>query len=257
MKRLTAQAAMLLCLSMALMRDVRAQEIAGYWQGTQRIGVGEYRVLLHVSEAKKGERAASIDFIDMGGKFIPVTAISVTESRLLFRIDSIKASYEGIINADASVISGVWKQPSFEAPLSFRRGAPPKEPSAKRPSDIDGYWTGTVKYDPNPRCDPHFSEVRYSFHITNTVDGLTATFNIPDNDTRGWPATSVTREDALLSVEMKQLAGRFQGTLNKEKTVIGTWTQDGRSYPLTLARSQNLPKPVLTPGCAIDGMPRS
>jgi len=252
MKRLSAQAAILLCLSMALMRHVQAQDITGYWQGTQLIGVGEYRDLLRVSESKKGELTASIEFIDMGGKFIPVTAISVSGSKLLFRVDSIQASYEGIINADASIISGVWKQPSFETPLSFSRGAAPKGPSAKRPSDIDGYWTGTVKYDPNPRCDPSFGEIRYSFHITNTVDGPNATFNIPDNGTLGWPATSVTRKDASLSIEVKQLSGRFQGTINKEKTTIdGTWTEKGRDYPLMLKRSRNLPKPVFTPGCAI------
>jgi uncharacterized protein len=254
MKLLTAQAAILLCLSMVVMRDAQAQNIAGYWQGTQLIGVGEYRVLLQVSESKKGERAASIDFIDMGGNFVPATAISVSGSKLLFRVDSIQGSYEGIINADGSIISGVWKQPAFDTPLSFSRSTAPKEPSAKRPSDIDGYWTGTVKYDPTPGCDPSFGEIRYSFHITNTVDGPIATFNIPDNDTLGWPAASVTREDASLSIAMKQLAGRFQGTLNKEKTVIeGTWTQNLRSYPLTLTRSRDLPKPVhkLSMSCTI------
>jgi hypothetical protein len=246
MKRPTAKAAaILLCLSMALMRHVQAQNITGSWQGTQLIGVGEYRVLLRVSESKKDGLAASIDFIDMGGKFIPVTAISASESKLLFRVDSIEGSYEGTINADASIISGIWKQPSFEVPLSFSRSAAPKKLSAKRPSDINGYWTGTVKHDPIPGCDPSFGEVRYSFHITNTADGLTATFNIPDNGTVGWPATSITREDASLRIEMKQLAGRFQGTVNKEKTVMdGAWMEGVRSYPLILTRSQDLPKPV-------------
>lgn len=253
MKRLTAQAAILLCLSIALMRHVQAQNITGYWQGTQLIGKGEYRVLLRVSESKKDGLAASIDFIDMGGKFISVTTISTSESKLLFRVDSIQASYEGTINANASIISGIWKQPHFEVPLSFSRSAAPKEPSPKRPSDINGYWTGTVKYDPIPGCDPSFAEVRFSFHITNTVDGLIATFNIPDNGTVGWPATSITRENASLSIEVKQLAGRFQGTVNKEKTVMdGAWTEGGRSYPLVLTRSQNLPKPEASKVCSIN-----
>lgn len=258
MKRLSVLAAILLCLSMTFTRHAEAQNITGYWQGTELIGFGEYRVLLRVSESKKEGMTASIDFIDMGGKFIPITAISANESKLVFRVDSIQALYEGTISADASTISGIWNQPFFEVPLSFSRSAAPKKPPAKRPSDINGYWTGTVKYDSIRGCDPSFGEFRYSFRITNTVDGLTATFNIPDNGTLDWPATSITRAGTSVSIEMKQLAGRFQGTVNKNKTLIdGAWIQHGRSYRLVLTRSQYLPKPVSTMGCSIDGMPGS
>ena len=76
MKRLIVLAAILLCLAMTFTRHAQAQNIRGYWQGTQLIGFGEYRVLLRVSESKKEGMTASIDFIDMGGKFTPVTVLS-------------------------------------------------------------------------------------------------------------------------------------------------------------------------------------
>jgi hypothetical protein len=259
-KRVTTWAAILFCLSVARVRDLQAQDITGYWQGTLRLGAGagEYRELLRVWKTKEGELSATLEFTDTGGEVVPVTAISVSESNFMFRIDSVQASYEGTSNADASAISGVWKQPSFEGSLNFSRGtAARKEHQQRRPSDLDGYWTGTVKFDPIPGCERSLSEFRYVFHITNTVDGLTATWNMPDNGTLGWAATSVTRHDASLDIEMKQLAARFQGTLDKEKTVIdGTWMKNGNSYPLVLKRSQHLPEPVTYPnsGCSIDGM---
>jgi len=259
-KPIAAKTAVLFCLALSLTRYGQTQDITGYWQATELVGKGVYRELLHVWKTKSGELAATIEYLDTGGQIVPVTSISVSQSKLTFQIvfdNSVKASYEGSLNAEGSAISGVWKQPpdDNEKPLNFSRSSAPKAASAKRPFDIDGYWTGTLKYNPIPGCDPASSEIQYSFHITNTVEGPTATFNIPDNGTLGWAATSVTREGPLVSIEMKQLAGTFQGILNKKKTALaGTWTQRDRSYPLVLMRSKNLPKPVDRPGCSIDGM---
>jgi hypothetical protein len=257
-KPVAAWAAILFCLLVTCVRDVQAQDITGYWQGTQRLGAGEYRDLLRVWKTEKGELSATIEFMDTGGTVVPVTAISVSESKLTFRVDSEQASYEGTINADASAISGVWKTQFFEGPINFSRStAAKKAEPAIRPSDLNGYWLGTVKFDPIPGCERTRHEYRYVFHITNTADGLTATWNMPDSDILGWAATSVIRHDASLDIEMKQLAGRFQGTVNKGKTVIdGTWIQEGKSYPLVLKRTERLPNPVTYPNssCSLDGM---
>jgi hypothetical protein len=259
---IAARAAILFCLSLSLMRGVQAQDITGYWLARTHLGPpenpGEYRDLLHVWKTKNGELSATLEFVDTGGKVVTVTSISVNGSRLVFQADSIKASYEGSINAEGSAISGTWTQPLFEEPFNLVRTSEPRTPSAKRPSDIDGYWSGTVRIPLDPGCDPASQEVQYSFHITNTVDGPTATFNIPDNGTLGWTATAVTREGSLVGIEMKQLAGGFQGTINKKKTVIeGSWTQYGRSFPLVLTRSKQLPKGIDRPGCSMNGVPAS
>lgn len=225
-----------------------------------RLGRGvEYRDLLHVSKIANGGLLATLEFTDTGGRVAPVTAMSVSESKLMLRIDSVQASYEGTINADASAISGVWKQPNFVVPLDFSRTTVPrKEHQQTRPSDINGYWMGTVKFDPMPGCDSSMSEERYAFHIINTADGLTATWYMSDNDTLGWKATSVARDNASLDIDMEQLASTFHGTINGEKTVInGAWIHDGRSYPLVLKRSKHSPKPELREPqwCNMNGVP--
>lgn len=248
-KPIAAWAAILFCLLVTCLRNVQAQDITGYWQGTQQLGAGEYRDLLRVWKTEEGELSATIEFMDTAGAVVPVTAISVSESKLMFRVESERASYEGTINADASAISGVWKAQFFEGPINFSRStAVRKAEPAIRPSDLNGYWLGTVQFDAIPGCESSLSESRYVFHITGTADGLTATWNMPDSDIFGWAATSVIRHDASLEIEMKQLAGRFQGTVNKGKTVIdGTWMQAGKRYPLVLKRSERLPNRVTYP----------
>jgi hypothetical protein len=75
------------------------------------------------------------------------------------------------------------------------------------------------------------------FHIVNTEDGLTATADSPDQGAKGMAATSVTRNGSALKIEMKQLAGEFQGKIAADlSTIDGTWIQGGRSYPLVLKR---------------------
>ncbi len=202
-KPIAAWMAIFFTFMLTFVRNVQAQDITGYWQGTQQLGVGEYRDLLRIWKTEKGELSATIEFLDTGGTVVPVTAITVSKSRLVFRVDSEQASYEGIINADGSAISGAWKTQFFEGPIIFSRSTAANKAAPEiRPSDLSGYWMGTVKFDPIPGCERTLHEYLYVFQITNTADGLTATWNMPDNDTLGWAATSVTRHDASLDIEM-------------------------------------------------------
>jgi hypothetical protein len=80
-------------------------------------------------------------------------------------------------------------------------------------------------------------KLRLVFHITNTEDGLTATMDSPDQNANGLPVTSVTRDGASLKMELKQIAGGFEGKIAQDLTTIeGTWTQRGSPLPLVLKR---------------------
>ena len=222
-----------------------------------RIGSSEFRDLLHIRKAKTGELSATIEFTDTGGKVVPVTAISVSESRLIFRLDPWKASYEGTISPDASAISGVWKDAGKDRILNFRRSTAPKK-AHDMPSDINGYWTGTIKYE--QPCGDHTikGESLYVFHIFNTTEGLTATWDVPYSGDFGWLAHSVTRDGASLDIEMNQVSSSFQGILNEQKTgiegtVIVSGTNYRSTYPLVLTHSAHKPKPAPNPpseGCS-------
>jgi uncharacterized protein len=207
-----------------------AQNIVGDWQGTLKAGGAELRLVLHIAKNADGSFKATLDSIDQGANGIPVTSISLKDSKLSFTVDAVHGTYDGKVTADANEISGTWTQ-GQPLPLNFKRGAAPVKIEHKpaKPSDIDGAWLGTL--------DAGAVKLRVVFHITNTEDGLTATLDSPDQGQSGIPVTSVTREGASLKLEVKSIAGVFEGKISSDlSTVEGTWTQMGNPMPLTLKR---------------------
>jgi uncharacterized protein len=208
-----------------------AQNIAGDWQGTLKAGGAELRLVLHVAKNADGSLKATLDSVDQGANGIPVTSISLKDSKLNFTVDAVHGAYDGKVTSDANEISGTWTQ-GQPLPLNFKRAAaaPVKtEHKPAKPSDIDGAWLGSL--------DTGAVKLRVVFHITNTEDGLMATLDSPDQGQNGIPVTTVTREGASLKLEVKSIAGVFAGKISSDlSTVEGTWTQMGNAMPLTLKR---------------------
>jgi pimeloyl-ACP methyl ester carboxylesterase len=199
----------------------QAQDILGDWQGTLKVGAGELHLALHISAGDKGALKATMDSIDQGANGIPVTAITVKDSKLTFTIDSIHGSYEGAVDAGATTVKGTWTQ-GQALPLTFTR--------AVKSSDIDGAWQGTL--------DVGGTKLRTVFHLTTTKDGLAATLDSPDQGAAGLPVASARREGATLTLQMPSLGAQYHGTIAKDLSAIdGTFTQGGASLPLTLKRA--------------------
>lgn len=107
----------------------------------------------------------------------------------------------------------------------------PHQARASTPSDVDGSWAGTLNVG---------ASLRLVFHITNTEEGLSATMDSPDQNAKGIPVTSVTRQGATIKIELKQINGVFAGQLNQDLTAMdGNWSQGGANYPLLLKRVKN------------------
>src|SRR5260370_5312368 len=183
---LPALAALTTCLACA-------QDIAGDWQGSLKAGGGELRIVLHVAKYF-GSFKASMDSVDAGANAMSVTAISLQDTKLNFEVASIGGSYEGKVNADASLIQGEWSQSGVSFPLDFKRQTTPIKTEHKlaKPSDVDGAWQGYVEMGP--------LKVRAIIHLVNTEDGLTATLDIPYYKASGLPAYSVARSGSAICV---------------------------------------------------------
>jgi hypothetical protein len=210
----------------------QAQDVAGDWQGTLDTGQTQLRLVLHLTKAAGGGLGATIDSLDQGVNGIPVSSVTLKDSRLNLGVDAVNGSYEGKVNADASEIDGTWTQ-GQSLPLNFKRSAEPVKTTAPRPakpSDIDGAWQGTL--------DTSQGKLRVVFHIINTEDGLTATMDSPDQKVNGVPVTSVTRAGAALTIELKAASGKFEGKIASDlKSIEGTWSQgDQPGLPLLLKR---------------------
>ena len=207
---------------------LRAQDIVGDWNGTLTVGTAELRLVLHITKGADGSLKATLDSIDQGAPGIPVNAVTLKDSKLDLTIDAVHGTYTGKVNADASEIDGTWSQ-GAAMPLNFRRGAIVMKPAPKpaKPSDIDGDWLGTL--------DTGMGKLRLVLHITNTEDGLTATMDSLDQGANGIPVNTITRTGAEFKLEMRSIGGSYDGTIGTDLgTISGTWSQMGKSWPLTL-----------------------
>jgi fermentation-respiration switch protein FrsA (DUF1100 family) len=213
---------------------LHAQNIVGDWQGTLKVNSAELRLVLHVTKDDTGYLKATLDSVDQDADNIPVTSITLTGGDLNFSVLAVHGTYQGKFSADGTVIEGTWTQLQT-LPLTFRRQTTSIKTEHKlaKPSDIDGDWWGTLNNGLVP--------LRMVFHIINTEDGLIAAADSPDQNVKGLPVTTVTRNGSSLKLEMKQLAGVYEGKVDPALTSIeGTWTQAGHTLPLVLKRLKDL-----------------
>ena len=212
---------------------VRAQDIAGDWQGTLDTGMGQLRLVLHITKAADGALKAMLDSIDQNANGIPVESATLKGSKLNLDVEAVHGTYDGTVAPDGKTISGTWNQ-GKALPLEFKRASAPikSEHKPAKPSDIDGSWMGTL--------DLGAAKLRVVFHIMNTEDGLIATMDSPDQGAKGIPTTSCTRDGMTLKIEAKNINGVFEGKIATDlQSIDGTFTQMGAPHPLLLKKAKD------------------
>lgn len=92
----------------------------GEWLGTLEVGAAKLRLALSIEEKTDGSLSALVNSLDQGAKIAVDTAV-FEGGTLRLVIQAIGASYEGTLNADGSVLVGVWSQSGRQLPLTFER----------------------------------------------------------------------------------------------------------------------------------------
>ncbi len=87
------------------------------------------------------------------------------------------------------------------------------------------------------------TSLRMVFHFTDQPQGgYKATFDSPDQGAFGIPTDTVIVQDTI-QVLMKAIAGGFKGTrVAGADSIVGTWGQGGREFPLVLRLSRVEPE---------------
>jgi CubicO group peptidase (beta-lactamase class C family) len=99
----------------------RAQsQVAGDWLGTLNAGGTQLHLVLHIATAKDGGLTATLDSVDQGANDIPVSTISLKDSKLSLTVNDIHGTYEGNVNKEATEITGTWLQ-GQPLELNFKR----------------------------------------------------------------------------------------------------------------------------------------
>jgi fermentation-respiration switch protein FrsA (DUF1100 family) len=102
-------------------------------------------------------------------------------------------------------------------------------PVCRAQSPVAGDWQGILPVNGG--------ELHIVLHIAAGKDGtLSATADNPDQGQMGTPASAVTFKDSKLTITFDVYQGVYEGTVNKDATVIdGTWNQ-GQPVPLQFQR---------------------
>ena len=94
---------------------------------------------------------------------------------------------------------------------------------------LAGDWNGTLEL-------PNGAHLRILFQFHDTRAGLQVTLVHVDLRAETFPPGSVTRDGKNLTIAVPALNASYQGAFSDDgKTITGTWTQSGRSLPLSLA----------------------
>lgn len=104
---------------------------------------------------------------------------------------------------------------------------------AAQPSQVASPFVGTWE---GKLVTPGGS-LRVVFHVASQPDGsLKATMDSPDQGATGIPVNRAAAETNTLRLESQMIQGSFYGSLDKDGTLTGQWTQGGGTLPLVLRR---------------------
>jgi dienelactone hydrolase len=104
--------------------------------------------------------------------------------------------------------------------------------------DITGQWNGILKVQG--------TSLRIVINISKTENGFSATMDSPDQGAKGIPVTTTAFENSKLKLEVANARIEYTGEL-KEKAIIGTFMQNGQSFPMDLSREKTEKKALVRP----------
>ncbi|UCG44400.1 MAG: alpha/beta fold hydrolase [candidate division WOR-3 bacterium] len=125
-----------------------------------------------------------------------------------------------------------------------------EEPAAEAPAgnEIVGIWQGKLEVMPG-------TEMTIVFRISEADAGLTALMDSPDQGATGIPTSSVSYQSKTLVIEVKGIGGRYEGTMQENRTIRGTWSQGGSALDLVLAMVDKPAEPVKRPQEPVEPFP--
>jgi uncharacterized protein len=94
--------------------------------------------------------------------------------------------------------------------------------------EVTGKWFGVLKVQS--------VQLRLVFNIDKTQNGYTATMDSPDQGAKGIPVTSTSFENSILKLEITPAKIQYEGTLQKDNTIVGIFKQRGQSFEMNLSR---------------------
>jgi hypothetical protein len=143
----------------------------GSWKGTLGAGTVKLRLVLTVTQPADGGYKAILESLDQGAT-IPADKVTLNGDKLRIDFERVNGFYEGVINKDATEITGTWTQNGAAQPLAFKRaeaGTATKEDA--KPASVEKPFTSpinvVVPLAPTAFQADGKTYLAYELHITN------------------------------------------------------------------------------------------
>jgi len=263
-------------LAMLAASALHAQNIAGTWQGTLKVGAQDVRTVFKIS-LENDKLKAVLYVIDQGGQPINASAITRDGSTIKMTVAAIGGNYEGKLSADGNSIAGTWTL-GMPYPLNLVRATPatawtipePPPPPVRMAANANpAFEVATIKpSDPN-RPGKVFTVRGPDVVTINTtlVDLITMAYDLHRRQLIGMPAwaesdkyditgrpespgqPSVAQLKIMLQ---KLLVDRFQLTFHREKKELSVYAitvgKTGSKLTKSEADPNSLPGLFFGPG---------
>ena len=118
--RKRAVAAVVVLMAMFAAGGLRAQEIAGTWQGTLQADGKGLRTVLQIERGDGGKLTGTFYSVDQATEGAPLTVVTFADGQLRFTLDAVNGNYEGKLSGDGNSLTGTWTQ-GQKWPLDFVR----------------------------------------------------------------------------------------------------------------------------------------
>ena len=105
--------------------------------------------------------------------------------------------------------------------------------------DITGQWNGVLKVQG--------IQLRLVFNISRTDSGYVSTMDSPDQGAKGIPTSTTSFKDSVVKITLDKLHIDFEGKLGQDNHIVGTFKQNGMSFPLNLSREFVEKEEILRP----------
>jgi RNA polymerase sigma factor (sigma-70 family) len=216
-----------------------APDIRGVWAGvvedadsyTRNRGVMKITL-------KNGAYQATVDLIDQGKKDIPfdVFVYRYPSVHAELKFAGGKATWDGTLNADATEMSGIWKQQNQSIRLKLKRAGEPyiasellaeKDYAPSRDSDLQGYWKGTLVSMPVDLKIAEQPDRTFRAEFDSVQEGMR---NIP---------VSITYIRPRIKVQVNGFGSWFEGKVEAgDARIAGIWSVSGiRTFPVAFERA--------------------
>ena len=191
------------------------------WTGALDAGARVLRFRIEGIDDDSGVASHQLISLDEGNQAFKLDNFRLDKTQLSFELKRTKAKYSGTLSEDAATSTGKWSQSGKDFHLSFHRSA---TVPVDRPVES---WTGTMT--------ALFQKLQMRVRIYRDESGTETVFFDSVSQKQGGFKATRTIDGSEWTIDVTALGAGFKGTINSDKTeIVGTWSQSGLGFDLTL-----------------------